>query len=208
MKMLALCIAMRPTIAKSLKLLLQRALTLWFDEHRSKGPAMRRSIRHLVLASVALLAVTPAFAGKHRKPHVVASGAAGISIPMDEARVIAFNRPVQTVFVGNPMVADVNMIDSRHAFIMGKAFGVTNLIALDSNGNPIASRHVTVLGGSTLVTLNRGAEQYTYACATARCEHARVPGDPKTPYDDNMSEIQAREEFAQKQADASAGPRQ
>jgi len=168
---------------------------------------MRRSIRHIVLASVAVLAVTPAFAGKVRKPHV-AAGSSGISLPMDEARVIAFNRPVQTVFVGNPTVADVNMIDPRHAFIIGKAFGVTNLIALDSNGNPVASRHVTVLGGATRVTLNRGPEQYTYACVTARCEHARVPGDPKVPYDDNMNEIIAREEFAQKQADASVGQRQ
>ncbi len=158
---------------------------------------MRRSIRTVAFAT-ALLAAMPALAASAGK-------SAGISIPMDEARVIAFNHPVSTVFVGNPMIADVNMIDSRHAFIMGKAFGVTNLIALDANGNPVVSRHVTVLGSPTLVTLNRGPDQYTYACATARCEHARVPGDPKIPYDENMNEIQAREDYAQKQADASSG---
>jgi hypothetical protein len=170
---------------------------------------MRRSVRTLLFTTVALVAAVPAFAGKNHRSHTAqTNGSSGISIPMDEARVIAFSRPVQTVFVGNPTVADVNMIDSRHAFIMGKAFGVTNLIALDSNGNPVASRHVTVLGGSTLVTLNRGPDQFTYACATARCEHARVPGDPKVPYDENMGEVQAREDYAQKQADASAGTRQ
>jgi hypothetical protein len=153
---------------------------------------MRHSLRTVLLAAASLCAAAPAIAD-------------GISVPMDEARVVAFNRPVQTVFVGNPMIADVNMIDSRHAFVLGKAFGVTNLIALDEHGNPIASRHLTVLGGSTLVTLNRGDQQYTYACANARCEHARAPGDVKDAYDANLSEIQSREDFSAKQADASSG---
>jgi len=151
-----------------------------------------RSVRTLLLSAAVLCAGVPAFAD-------------GISVPMDEARVIAFSKPVQTVFVGNPTIADVNMIDAHHAFILGKAFGVTNVIALDNRGNPVASRHVTVLGGSTLVTLNRGNDQYTYACANARCEHARAPGDNKDAYDQNMSQITAREDYAQKQADASAG---
>jgi hypothetical protein len=152
---------------------------------------MRIALRTLLVAATALCA-TPVFAD-------------GISVPMDEARVIAFNKPVQTIFVGNPTVADVNMIDPRHAFILGKAFGSTNLIALDSNGHPVASRHVTVLGGSSLITLNRGGDQYTYACAN-RCEAARAPGDLKAPYDDFHGEVTAREDYAQKQADASAGP--
>jgi hypothetical protein len=154
-----------------------------------------RSIRTFLLSAAALVAAAPALAD-------------GISVPMDEARVIAFNKPVHTVFVGNPMIADVNMIDSRHAFILGKAFGATNLIALDNNGNPVASRHVMVLGSQTLVTLNRGPEQFTYACANVRCEHARAPGDNKEAYDTNMSQIQTREEYGGKQADASAGNRQ
>jgi hypothetical protein len=154
---------------------------------------MRRTIRNIAIATTMLVAA-PALAAE-----------AGMSIPMDEARVIAFKRPVQTVFVGNPMIADVNMIDSRHAFIMGKTFGSTNVIALDGNGNPVASQHVIVLGSSKLVTLNRGPDQFTYACATQRCEHSRVPGDPKIPFDDQMGEITARSDYSQKQADAAAG---
>lgn len=153
---------------------------------------MRRTLHTILFASAAVLASAPAFSD-------------GISVPMDEARVVAFSKPVQTVFVGNPMIADVNMIDPRHAFILGKAFGSTNLIALDGNGRPVASRHVTVLGGATMVTLNRGPEQYTYACANVRCEHSRAPGDNKDAYDANMSQIGSREDLAAKQADASAG---
>ncbi len=155
---------------------------------------MRNAIRTFLLTASALVALgRPAMAE------------GGISIPLDEARVIAFAKPVQTVFVGNPTVADVNMIDPRHAFILGKAFGATNLIALDAKGNPIASRKVTVLGGSSLITLNRGNDQYTFACATGRCEHARAPGDNKQSYDEFMGSVTTREDYAQKQADASGG---
>lgn len=157
---------------------------------------MRSAIRSILFTATALCAAAPALAAE------------GLSIPMDEARVIAFNKPVQTVFVGNPYVADVNMIDSRHAFILGKAFGATNVIALDSNGKPVASQHVMVLGSSALITLNRGGDQSTYACAHARCEHSRAPGDNKELYDAFMSQVTTREDYAGKQADASAGPRQ
>ncbi len=181
---------------------------------------MRRFVRNLLVASLALGTALPVLASAAAVKHVVVkhvvvkrrvvrqTSGDGISIPMDEARVIAFGRPVKTVFVGNPTVADVNMIDPRHAFILGKAFGITNLIALDDNGNPVASRHVTVLGSQRLVTLNRGPDQFTYACATVRCEHARAPGDPRVPYDDNLNEITSREELAQKQAVASVGGKQ
>lgn len=157
---------------------------------------MRIAVRTLVAA-----AATLGLAGS-----ALAAASDGISVPMDEARVIAFSKPVQTVFVGNPTVADVNVIDARHAFIMGKAFGSTNLIALDSSGHPVASRHVTVLGSTTLITLNRGPDQYTYACANVRCEHSRAPGDPAEPYSTFMGQVTSREDYAQKQADASAGP--
>jgi hypothetical protein len=123
-----------------------------------------------------------------------------IVVPEDEARIVKFDKPVSTVYVANPVVADVNMIDSTHAFILGKAFGATNLIAMDTSGNPIVSRHITVFGSSHLITLNRGAGQFTFACASARCETASAPGDVKTYHDDNMEEVERREEMGTKQA--------
>ena len=59
---------------------------------------------------------------------------ARLSVPMDEVRMVTFVKPVATVYVGNPMIADITVIDSRHVFVLGKAFGATNIIALDSNG--------------------------------------------------------------------------
>ena len=133
--------------------------------------------------------------------------ATGLAIPMDEARVVTFSKPVATVYVANPMVADVNTIDATHVFILGKAFGQTNLIALDAKGNQIETQHVVVLGSSDLVTLNRGSSQFTFACATTRCETAMVPGDVRQSHDDNFAEIERREDNGSKQATPGEGSR-
>jgi hypothetical protein len=136
---------------------------------------------------------------------VVPAIASGLSIPMDEARIVKFSKPVATVFVANPTVADVNTIDSTHVFVLGKAFGGTNLVALDAKGNQIESEHVTVIGSNHLVTLNRGSGQFTFACATARCETAAAPGDVRTWHDDNLAEIERREDNGAKQASPGEG---
>ncbi|HEX3809037.1 MAG TPA: pilus assembly protein N-terminal domain-containing protein [Rhizomicrobium sp.] len=128
--------------------------------------------------------------------------AANIAVPLDEVRIIAFARPVSTVYVGNPTIADVSVIDSRHVFVLGKAFGATNMIALDSKGNPIVNTHVAVsdhTAGST-VTLQRGAARVTYACAGAQCEFAPTPGDAADAFSATMGQISAHQDMNVKSA--------
>lgn len=132
--------------------------------------------------------------------------AADIAVPMDQVRMVSFDKPVATVYVGNPVVADVTVIDSRRVFILGKAFGATNIIALDAAGNQVADKPLTVYGrGANVVTLNRGAEQLTYACAAARCETAPLPGDASGPFQAVMGEITQHQDMGKKAAVASAG---
>lgn len=133
------------------------------------------------------------------------AAARDLVIPEDEARIVKFDKPVSTVYVADPVVADVNMIDTTHAFVLGKAYGATNLIAMDAEGSPVESRHVTVFGSSHLVTLNRGPNQFTFACASVRCESATSPGDVRTWHDDNMAEIEKREDMGAKQASPNEG---
>jgi Flp pilus assembly secretin CpaC len=124
------------------------------------------SMRHASAAFLAVcLASTSALAG-------------GVSIPMDEVRTVTFAKPVATVYVGNASIAGINMIDSRHAFVLGKSFGTTNVIALDTSGREVANTAVTVSGaGGRTVTLTKGAQQTTLACSSARCDSAPMPGD-------------------------------
>ena len=111
---------------------------------------------------------------------VVVNRTAGVGVTIDQARLISFPEPVKTVYVGNPTIVDIQMVDAQHAFLLGKTFGVTNMIAMSANGTQISNQQVTVLNNGAAVTINRGADQFDYMCTPAHCETAPRPGDVPT----------------------------
>jgi hypothetical protein len=143
-----------------------------------------------LIAPAALIAPAPAFA-------------AGIAVAMDAVHTVTFATPVATVYVGNPSIADVNMIDARHAFIIGKGFGSTNIVALDADGKQVFDSPISVLSssgsGSSLV-LNRGTQRVTYSCTASHCEAAAVPGDSKDVFDQINGQLTTHSDNAHKAA--------
>jgi hypothetical protein len=128
-------------------------------------------MRRTLFAALVVFAASPAYAD-------------GVAISMDEVRTITFPKPVATVYVGNPAIADINMIDSRHAFVLGKGFGNTNIVALDHEGDQVSNTHVSVMAREdSTVTLQRGAGRLTYSCTASHCEATPQPGDAKDAYD-------------------------
>jgi len=111
--------------------------------------------------------------------------AAGVSLSLDEVHTVTFRKPVATVYVGNPAIADITMIDARHAFVQGKSYGRTNIVALNQDGAQVFNASVLVTGGDAAgtVTLNRGAQRITYSCAASRCEPTPTPGDAQAAFD-------------------------
>ena len=133
---------------------------------------MRRTI-----FAIAVLAVQPAHAAQ-------AVRAEGVAIAMDEVRTITFPKPVATVYVGNPAIADINMIDPRHAFILGRGYGNTNIVALDHDGAQVANTHISVMArDDPTITLERGSNRLTYSCTSSHCEATPQPGDGKDQFD-------------------------
>jgi type IV secretory pathway protease TraF len=128
------------------------------------------------LFAAALFAAAPAYA---------ASKNDSVALALDEVHTLTFRTPVSTVYVGNPTIADVTMIDARHAFVQGKGYGRTNIMALNRDNVMVFNTHVTVTGadGGGTVTLNRGAQRVTLNCAGGRCEPTPMPGDSKETYD-------------------------
>jgi Flp pilus assembly secretin CpaC len=120
--------------------------------------------------------------------------AAEFTVPMDQVRMITFRAPISTVFVGNPLIADVTVIDSTRVFLMGKNFGTTNLVALDENGDQITNDRITVqTRAGEIVTLHRGAAQTTMACVGGRCQSAPVPGDATEEFGAVSEQMTSRE---------------
>ncbi len=141
-------------------------------------------MRRTLFAALAVLAATPAYAR-------------GVSIAMDEVRTITFPKPVATIYVGNPAIADINMIDSRHAFILGKGYGNTNLLALDNDGKQVSNTPISVMARQDAsVILQNGANRVTYSCTARQCEATPQPGDGKEAFDSANAQISAHENVA------------
>jgi hypothetical protein len=146
--------------------------------------------RALLVSSLVLLLPAPAFA-------------AGLGLSMDEVKTMTFEKPVATVYVGNPAIADINMIDTRHAFVIGKSPGTTNIMALDSEGKPVSNTGVAVLAGTgpgSTVTLNRGTQRVTYSCTVSRCDMMAAPGDDKNVFEQINQELAVHGDLAHKAA--------
>ena len=166
-----------------------------------------RALRFAILATAVLTAPALAFTAPQHRPvrHAVHSNP-GFTVAMDEARVITFPQPVATVFVGNPTIADITIIDSRHAYLLGKTFGVTNMIGLDLDRNTVMNRTVAVTNRSGgAVTLIKGADTYNYTCTEARCETGPRPGDPLA-YVSNTEDAASRHVDSSLKAAASNQP--
>jgi hypothetical protein len=129
-----------------------------------------------------------------------------VALALDEVHTLTFKNPIATVYVGNPTIADVTMIDSRHAFVQGKGYGRTNIVALDHDNVQVFNTHVIVTGGEGggTVTLNRGAERITLNCAGGRCEPTPMPGDDQKTYQVQSSEAASHQGAARSMATADA----
>jgi Flp pilus assembly secretin CpaC len=173
-------------------------------------------LRTVLLAAVSLAcAAAPALAATVKKParvhhkvpvklHVVQQ-AHGVTVPLDEVRIVTFSRPISTVFVGNPVVADATVIDQHHIFVLGKGFGTTNMIALGPQSETVSNQQITVLNPGGIVTVNKGSAQFSYACSGGRCAASPVPGDQKAFFDENTSATSTHQDQGVKAATASIG---
>ncbi len=130
------------------------------------------SLRLLAFAA-ALLLSAPAL--------VPAAGVAAegdpISVKVNMARILRVSTPAATVIIGNPGVADVTIQDPQTLVLTGKSYGQTNLIVLDSMGNPIADTIIEVIQAQAdLVTVYQGQARTTLVCSPT-CQPTIMLGD-------------------------------
>ena len=125
------------------------------------------------LAALALLLATT-LAGP--MPAMAQDGAP-ISVNVNMARVLRISAPAATVIVGNPGVADVTIQDPQTLILTGKSYGQTNLIVLDSRGEPVADTLIEVVKMTAgVMTVYQGQSRTTLACAPV-CQPVVMMGD-------------------------------
>ena len=107
--------------------------------------------------SLALIVATPAMAGET------------LSVRMNQNAAVRLAAPARSVVVGNPAIADVTMLDARSMMVVGKSYGVTNVMVIDAHGRTILDRQVVVTAPDSAMTYFKGGQTQTFACAE-RCE--------------------------------------
>jgi Flp pilus assembly secretin CpaC len=100
-----------------------------------------------------------------------------IAVKANMARILRISAPAATVIIGNPGIADVTIQDPQTLVLTGKSYGQTNLIVLDSQGNPIADTMIEVIQETAdVVTMYLGNARTTLAC-TPTCQQTIMLGD-------------------------------
>ena len=94
----------------------------------------------------------------------------------DQSKLVALAGEPATVIVGNPLYADVTVLDNR-VVVQGRNFGKTSIIIMDSNGKQLASLNVIVSARDRdRLTVYKGGERFSYLCLP-NCERTLESGD-------------------------------
>lgn len=130
----------------------------------------------------------------------------GLTVTMDQARIMRMPPRVTTLVIGNPLIADATVQAGGLMVLTGKAIGSTNLIALDARGEQLMSVQIRVRPqNDSVVQVYRGVERETYSC-TPTCERTMAVGDSKTFFDTALGQSRARDSAASSRG-TTAAPR-
>ncbi|MBK3746208.1 hypothetical protein G3A39_44540, partial [Paraburkholderia aspalathi] len=90
------------------------------------------------------LALLTLVAGALSGAAVTVSASEDIRVESNQARILRLARPADTIVIGNPSIVDAVVQDSRTVILTGKGFGVTNIVIIDADGEPILDEQVVV----------------------------------------------------------------
>lgn len=99
-----------------------------------------------------------------------------LRVYMNNARVLKLDRPVSKVIVGNSDVADATVADAKTIVLTGRAFGSTNLVLLDADGNAIVDERILVsIDEGNTVRVFKAISRTVLSC-TPNCEEHAATG--------------------------------
>jgi Flp pilus assembly secretin CpaC len=110
-----------------------------------------------------------------------------LKVVIDQARLLRLPKNVATLVIGNPLIADASMQSGGMVVITGKAYGETNLVALDHDGHVLLRKELRVQALTNTVVVYRGVQRETYRC-TPQCEPQIMLGDSNQYFRDTTAQ--------------------
>ena len=105
-----------------------------------------------------------------------------LNVEIDRSERVALRGAAASVIVGNPAIADVTVVDANTLYVVGKGYGVTEVVAVDAIGRPLFQNQVVVTGGSTgAVRVWRGGQMTEMACGGSCAPSIRSTGAAAAP---------------------------
>ncbi|MGV9008299.1 pilus assembly protein N-terminal domain-containing protein [Brevundimonas sp.] len=110
-------------------------------------------------------------------PLVATAQSAPLNVEIDQAMRVPLRAAAGSVIVGNPLIADVTVVDSNTLYITGKGYGITEIVAVDAIGRTVFQRQVVVSdgAGSGRVRVWRGGQATEMACGSSCSPTLRGP---------------------------------
>ena len=96
------------------------------------------------LASLLLLLLAAGLAVPAGAAPVALAPSGSLEVEIGKGRLLTFERPVASLFVADPAIADVEVRGPRHVWLFGRQAGETSLFALDPANRPVAALGVRV----------------------------------------------------------------
>lgn len=111
-------------------------------------------------------------------------GAECLVVLVDHLKALRLEGDVESMLIGNPAVADVNMLSNRQAVISARSVGSTNVLFLGADEDAVAHYQIIVREPDLKrVTLRRGPRTTElYQCAP-RCERTLTQNDTLEQYE-------------------------
>ena len=160
--------------------------------------AIGRSIAAKTVVSVAI-ACALATTG------VASATADDLIVKYDQSQILRMPRNVTDFIIGNPSIADVSVQAADMLVVTGKSFGITNVIALDSQRKVIQEQRVIVVRDEArVVNVQKGGKRESYNC-TPQCNPSLVVGDDQTYFDGVVRASERKIRFSDGQADQTQG---
>lgn len=100
-------------------------------------------------------------------------------VTLNKTHMLRLSQPAAAVIVGDPNIADVSVHADNILFLLGRSYGETDLLVLDSYGNTIMKTDITVIGPSSTSRVNLievGVGRESYHC-NPKCEASPKLGD-------------------------------
>ena len=109
----------------------------------------------------------------------IAAYAQDYSVEINKTKILQLQAPAAAVIVGNPAIADVSVHSPTMLFIVGRGYGVTNVIILDEFGQTIMDADIQVgqnksSSGKRVLLAGQGWKSYD---CNPFCQPAPVLGD-------------------------------